>query len=166
VRDFVLLALYTGQRRGNIVAMRWSELSQTADGQRLWTISDPKNRETQIVPLLPEAVAVLKDRRERVAANSPFVFPSTGKSGHVRDIKRGWKRLRKAAKLNNLTVHDLRRTLGSWMALSGVSLPIIGKVLGHKSLRATEVYARLQTSAARDAMILATGKFPKLALGA
>jgi len=162
VRDFVLLALYTGQRRGNIVAMRWSELSQTADGQRLWTIADPKNRETQVVPLLPEAVEVLKDRRERFAANSPFVFPSTGKSGHVRDIKRGWKRLRKAAKLSNLTVHDLRRTLGSWMALSGVSLPIIGKVLGHKSLRATEVYARLQTSAARDAMILATGKFPKM----
>lgn len=80
VRDFVLLALYTGQRRGNIAAMRWSELSQTADGQRLWTIPDPKNRETQVVPLMPEAVEVLKDRRTRIA-ESQFVFPSSAKSG-------------------------------------------------------------------------------------
>ena len=162
VRDFILLALYTGQRRGNITAMRWSELSLTADGKRLWTIADPKNRETQVVPLMPEAVAVLTDRRKRVADSSAFVFPSTAKLGHIRDIKRGWKRVKKQAKLSNLTVHDLRRTLGSWMALSGVSLLVIGKALGHKSLRATEVYARLQTSAVHDAMSLATGKFPKM----
>lgn len=166
VRDLVLLALFTGQRRGNITAMRWSELSQTADGQRLWTIPDPKNRETQVVPLMPQAVAVLSDRRKRVP-ESEFVFPSpAAKRGHIRDIRKGWKRLKTAAKVTDLTVHDLRRTLGSWMALSGVSLPIIGKALGHKSLRATEVYARLQTSAVHDAMSLATGKFPKLLTGA
>jgi integrase len=121
---------------------------------------------------MPEGVTVLNERFKRAGDKSAkkqvqlpenaFVFPSRGKSGHIRDIKRGWKRLKKDAKLANLTVHDLRRTLGSWMAMSGVSLPVIGKVLGHKSMRATEVYARLQTSAARDAMTLATGKFPKL----
>jgi integrase len=161
VRDFIRLALFTGQRRGDVTAMRWSDLSLTANGQHQWTISNPKNGETHIVPLLPEAVAVLGVREKR-RGESQFVFPSRAKSGHIRDIKRGWKRLKKAAKLSNLTVHDLRRTLGSWMAMSGVSLPIIGEALGHKSFRSTEVYARLQTSAARDAMTLAVGKFPKL----
>jgi integrase len=141
--------------------MRWSDLSLTANGQHQWTIPDPKNDEPHVVPLLPEAVAVLSAREKR-RGESPFVFPSSrAKSGHIRDIKRGWKRVKKAARLSNLTVHDLRRTLGSWMAMSGVSLPIIGKALGHKSFRSTEVYARLQTSAARDAMTLAVGKFPK-----
>jgi integrase len=169
LRDFVRLALFTGQRRGDVSAMRWSELSLTATGQHQWTISNPKNGETHVVPLLPQAVAVLAERQqaakqkeEEKKISSPFVFPSSGKSGHIRDIKRGWKKLKKNAKLANLTVHDLRRTLGSWMAMSGVSLPIIGEALGHKSLAATKVYARLQTSASRDAMMLAVGKFPAL----
>jgi len=169
LRDFIRLALFTGQRRGDVSAMRWGDLSLTATGQHQWTISDPKNGETHVVPLLPEAVAVLAERQQAAKAkeaekkiSSPFVFPSNGKSGHIRDIKRGWKRLKKDAKLANLTVHDLRRTLGSWMAMSGVSLPIIGEALGHKSLAATKVYARLQNSAARDAMTLAVAKFPAL----
>ena len=161
VRDIILLALYTGQRRGNIAAMRWNELSVTADRERLWRIPDPKNREPQVVPLMPEAVRVLAARMKKRGDNE-FVFPSRSKSGHIRDVKRGWKRLKKEAKLENLTVHDLRRTLGSVMATSGVSLPVIGKVLGHKSMRSTEIYARLQTSAARDAMTLAVAKFPKM----
>ncbi|MGD0163032.1 MAG: site-specific integrase [Candidatus Sulfotelmatobacter sp.] len=169
VRDFIRLALFTGQRRGDVSAMRWDELSLTATGQHQWTISNPKNGETHVVPLLPQAVAVLAERQEAAKKkeedkkiSSPFVFPSRGKSGHIRDIKRGWKKLKKNAKLANLTVHDLRRTLGSWMAMSGVSLPIIGEALGHKSLAATKVYARLQTSAARDAMTLAVTHFPAL----
>ena len=159
LRDFIRLALFTGQRRGDVSAMRWSELSLTAMGQHQWTISNPKNGETHVVPLLPQAVEVLAER-EKKRGTSLFVFPSSGRTGHIRDVKRGWKRLKKTAKLANLTVHDLRRTLGSWMAMSGVSLPIIGNALGHKSLAATQVYARLQTSAARDAMTLAVGKFP------
>jgi len=169
VRDFIRLALFTGQRRGDVSAMRWSDLSLTATGKHQWTISNPKNGETHVVPLLPQAVAVLAERQlaakkkeEAEKISRPFVFPSRGKSGHIRDIKRGWKRLKKDAKVSNLTVHDLRRTLGSWMAMSGVSLPIIGEALGHKSLAATKIYARLQTSAARDAMALAVGKFPTL----
>jgi integrase len=65
-------------------------------------------------------------------------------------------------------MHDLRRTLGSWQAAAGASLPIIGKSLGHKSLRATQVYARLNLDPVRtsvnqavSAMVLAANK-PKL----
>lgn len=169
LRDFVVLALFTGQRRGDVSAMRWEELSLTATGQHQWTIPNPKNEEPHVVPLLPQAVAVLakrlqaaKKREEEKKISSPFVFPSRGRSGHIREIKNGWKKLKKEAKLTNLTIHDLRRTLGSWMAMSGVSLPIIGDALGQKSLAATKIYARLQNSAARDAMTLGVAKFPAL----
>jgi integrase len=62
--------------------------------------------------ILAERQEAAKKKEEDKKISSPFVFPSRGKSGHIRDIKRGWKKLKKNAKLANLTVHDLRRTLG------------------------------------------------------
>jgi integrase len=142
--------------------MRWDELSQTATAQRQWIIPKPKNGEPHVVPLVPEAVAILKERRKRVASNSEWVFPSDSASGHVTDVKNGWTKLLKEAKITNLRVHDLRRTLGSWQASAGVSLTIIGGTLGHKSTAATQVYARLQQdNPVRQAMRLAVGGMMK-----
>ena len=52
----------------------------------------------------------------------------------------------------DLRIHDLRRTLGSWMAMNGTSLLVIGKGLNHRSSAATEIYARLSVDPVRDAM--------------
>lgn len=60
------------------------------------------------------------------------------------------------AGLEGLRMHDLRRTLGSWQAGLGVSLPVIGRSLGHKSLQATQVYARLDLDSVRTAVCAAT----------
>lgn len=152
--DFIYLSLYTGARRSNVLAMRWAEVSQTADGQRLWTIPVTKTGKSHAVPLVREALAILQERRRRVTG--AWVFPSDSKSGHVRDLKRGWKRFCKNAKLDNLRIHDLRRTLGSWEAATGASLPVIGKSLGHRSVAATAVYSRLHLDPVRDAIETAT----------
>jgi len=70
--------------------------------------------------------------------------------------------------LKDLKIHDLRRTLGSWQAAAGVSLPIIGKSLGHRTTTATAIYARMNldpvresVSAAVTAMMTAGKKKPK-----
>jgi integrase len=55
-------------------------------------------------------------------------------------------------KIENLRLHDLRRTLGSYMAMNNQSLQIIGKVLGHKSPAATQIYSRLAFDPIRQAM--------------
>lgn len=52
----------------------------------------------------------------------------------------------------NLRIHDLRRTQGSWQAIQGTSLQVIGKSLGHKSQAATAIYSRLNLDPVRDAM--------------
>lgn len=52
----------------------------------------------------------------------------------------------------DLRLHDLRRTVGSWLATSGTSLPLIGAVLNHKSATATQIYARLADDAVRAAL--------------
>jgi len=91
-----------------------------------------------------------------------YVFPAAivpGKpstSMHIMDPKASWRRLIIRAELVNLRPHDLRRSIGSWMALGGVGLPIIGAALGHKDQRSTAVYARLNDGAVRAAMNRAT----------
>ena len=60
------------------------------------------------------------------------------------------------AEIENLRIHDLRRTLGSWQANTGASLHVIGKSLGHKSLAATQVYARLGIEPVRESVDKAT----------
>jgi integrase len=52
----------------------------------------------------------------------------------------------------DIRLHDLRRTFGSYQAITGASLPIIGKTLGHKSQVSTQVYARLNDDPVRDSM--------------
>jgi integrase len=57
---------------------------------------------------------------------------------------------------NGVTLHDLRRTLGSWQARTGASLAIIGKSLNHKSPQATAIYARLDLDPVRQSVNTAT----------
>jgi integrase len=146
LQDFVVVALFTGARRNDILSMRWQDLNFETTS---WTIPDPKSRVPYIVPLLPEVVEALKGRKKK----KDWVFPGVGKTGHLTGFKHSWPELLKRAKLKEFRIHDLRRTLGSWMATGGESLPVIGKALGHAtSLGATSIYARIQNDAVKNAM--------------
>ena len=57
-----------------------------------------------------------------------------------------------AKREGDLRLHDLRRTVGSWLAMSGASLPLIGKVLNHSNASTTQIYARIAEDAARQAL--------------
>lgn len=61
----------------------------------------------------------------------------------MEDPKRPWQELLRNAEIENLRLHDLQRTNGSMQAITGASLPIIGKSLGHKSSSSTMIYARI-----------------------
>ena len=149
--DFFLLALLTGARRSNLQAMRYSEISLD---EGIWRIPITKNGTSQNVTLSPEAVIVLRNRKQ--SAESDFVFPGTGKTGHLTEPKNAWKRILKEAELDDLRIHDLRRTLGSWQAKTGASLTVIGKSLNHKTHQATAIYARLDLDPVRASVNTAT----------
>jgi len=119
---------------------------------KIWTISaaDAKGEETITVPLLPPVLEILKRRNK--TATTEWVFLGTGRTGHLVEPKGAWKRILKTAGLSDLRLHDLRRTLGSWQAIVGSSLLVIGKSLGHKSASSTEIYARLSNTAVRQSM--------------
>ena len=150
MRDFFLMALLTGARRANVSEMRWVDVDLEVG---VWRIAKTKNGTPQSVTLSPEAVTVLQSRR---AGGGEFVFPGAGKTGHIVEPKKAWATLLKAAGIGNLRIHDLRRTLGSWQARTGASLPIIGKSLNHKTHQATAIYARLDLDPVRASVNTAT----------
>lgn len=152
MRDFFTLALLTGARRANVSSMAWADVDLD---NASWRIAKTKNGTPQNVTLSPEAVLILKARKES-AGSSPFVFPGVGKSGHIVETKTAWARLLKNAGIENLRVHDLRRTLGSWQARTGASLLVIGKSLNHKTHQATGIYARLDLDPVRQSVNTAT----------
>jgi integrase len=141
IKDIVLLALTTGARKANIFSMSWSDIDLE---NGLWVIPAPmsKNKKSMGVPLIPEAIEILKKRR--LKTESIFVFPSKGRSGHITEIRRSWNKLLERAEITEFVFHDLRRTVGSWQAHIGSSDIIIGKSLGHHSTQSTRVYARIR----------------------
>jgi len=152
IRSFFLLSLLTGARRSNVQAMAWADIDFAT---ALWRIPETKSGKPVVVPLTGPALAILAARRE-AADGSPWVFPSYGQSGHLVEPKGAWKRVCQRAGLQDVRIHDLRRSLASHMAMAGVGLPIVGKMLGHTQSRTTEIYARLAVQPVRQAAELAT----------
>jgi len=151
-RECIMLCLMTGARRSNVQAMRWEDVSLE---RGTWRIPDTKSGEPVLVPLVPKAVEILQGRLEQ-AGDEPWVFPGTGKQGHLVELKSVWARILERAKIKDLRLHDLRRSLGSWMAAQGASLTVIGKGLGHKNTSTTAIYSRLNIDPVREAMERAT----------
>ena len=149
LRDYVLLSMFTGGRRSNILSMRWKEISFE---RQLWSVpaAKSKNAAKMDIPLIPDAIEILGRRKSHTS--SVFVFPGSGKTGHYAEPKTAWRTLIKRTGLDNIRIHDLRRTLGSWQTMTGASSTIVGKTLGHKSPEATAVYARMNLDPVRASM--------------
>jgi integrase len=139
IRDYLLISLSTGARKNNVLSMRWKDLDLELG---MWTIPDTKNGTSQTILLTPNELAILRERQQNPKSRE-WVFPGPDTSKHLCDPKKGWARILKKAKINDLHLHDLRRTLGSYMAMSGVSLSVIGNTLNHKDVSTTRrVYAQ------------------------
>ena len=147
-RAYFRLALLLGPRRQELLRVRWSELDFSA---RAWRLPTTKAGRPHLLPLPTPAVEILEAMPSR--GQSEWVFPSpTARSGHLEEPKRAWQRIRERANTKDVRIHDLRRTLGSWLAASGYSLPMIGRVLNPSQPSATAVYARLDLEPVRRAL--------------
>ena len=150
-RDCILMMLLSGQRRACALSMRWDEI----DFDRAeWRIPAEKMKSGEIhrVPLVGEAIRILRDRSAK--SESEWVFPSERRENHIREPKGPWTLILENAGISDLRFHDLRRTLASYMAITGASLLTIAQMLGHKvaSSSVTGIYARLSLEPVRQAM--------------
>lgn len=153
-KNYVMISLFTGMRRNNVLTMRWEHVD-FASG--LIYVPDSKGGQPLQIPMVNQVRELLLKISQ--GKKSGWVLPSKkSASGHFEDPKRPWQELLRVADIKDMRIHDLRRTMGSWQAISGASLPIIGKSLGHKSTSATQVYSRLTVDPIRDSMQTATDK--------
>jgi integrase len=139
--------------------MKWQDWHPE---RQIWTVAHPKNGEAYDVSLIREATEVLERRRKFAADSDIFVFPGVGKEGHLMELRKPWHEFRKRANIPEIHVHDLRRTVGSYLAINGAPLLQIAAVLGHKSMQSTLIYARLQEQPVREAREAAQAKMFEL----
>lgn len=167
-KDFILLSLFTAARRENVLAMRWQDLNFHGG---TWTVPGEfsKNGSALTIPLTDYVRDILERRRSASAIKvaqkasrdrtkecetegsqaSPYVFPASSGTGHMAPPNKRWKALLVEAKLEDLRLHDLRRTFGSWAAAGNTSLPLIGRMLGHKSSRSVSMNLKHLVESAR-----------------
>lgn len=148
VKSAIMLYLLTGMRKSELLTARWEWVDFDRKELRL---PDTKGGKPHVVPLVNEAIEILRGLPRQ--AENPHIFPSPTHHGkRFWNIDPHWRRIRAAAGLDHIHLHDLRRSLGSWMAEDGVSLQIIGKVLGHADINTTKIYSRLTDDPARVAL--------------
>jgi integrase len=172
--DFFRLLILTGARRTPFCGMRWRDLDLEA-GVWLVPAAWAKSKREMAIPLAGDAVRILRERRASVSdarrslarselterelakreeREHQWVWPSADSaSGHAVNPEKPWRRILKAAGVKEwATLHDVRRTLGSRLAMNGVAGATISKVLGHVSPQSLKHYAHLDVTAGREAV--------------
>ncbi len=137
----------TGARRGEVLKATWGQFDLTA---AVWVkpSSHTKQNKLHRVPISDGAVDVLQ--RARRLTNGEYVFP--GRSGEALvEIKKLFHAVRLEAAISDFRIHDIRHSYASFLVSDGVSLPVIGKLLGHTQAKTTSRYAHLEDDPLRQA---------------
>jgi integrase len=154
VSDFFRLLLLTGVRWGNLCAADWSEFDLE---NNLWVIPSAKSKSgyAMEIGLRAEAVEILRRRR---GLHKQWVFPSPKRAavGHLVEPSFAFHRVLEVAEIKtHTTVHDLRRSFGSELVNKNVSLSIVAKALGHRTIQTTQKhYGHVQHDAVMAALAL------------
>ena len=135
----VMLALTTGMRRGEILALRWPDID-LARGSIV--IHEAKNREGRAVPLAPGVLALLGKHAQVRHLHSDLVFARSDQPRGI-DFDHAFIDAVRAAHIDNFRFQDLRHTAAAYLAMSGATAAEIAAVLGHKTLATVKRYAHL-----------------------
>ncbi|MBF0400827.1 MAG: tyrosine-type recombinase/integrase [Magnetococcales bacterium] len=152
----IRLIILTGARLGEILSLRWDEVDFQHGALRL---SDSKTATTtgtasgaKAIPLNPPALELLSSL-PRIEGN-PHVIVGKIEGHAMVNINKPWRAIRANAGLETLRIHDLRHAFASVGASMGMSLPVIGKLLGHTQAATTQRYAHLSDDPLQKATAL------------
>lgn len=141
----IRLLLFTGARKNEILSLKWSSVDLERE---MIFLPDSKTGQKPIF-LSGPARAILSEL-PRMSGN-PFVICGSKPGEHLTDLKRPWEKLLKEAGITDLRIHDLRHHFASTGAMGGLSLPMIGRLLGHARAETTARYAHLADDPVRKA---------------
>ena len=126
---FVRLALATGARRGELLKLKWRNVDLREGSVFL---RDTKNKDDRRVPLIGEARTRLEEWSKVRRLDDPRVFPGS-RPGTSPLIDAAWREAKRVAGVENLRIHDLRHSCGTYLARAGANAFQIAAVLGHRS---------------------------------
>jgi len=134
----VVLAISTGARQGELLALRWKDLDF---GRGVAVLHDTKNNERRAIPIEGLAREVLEERGRIRRFDTDLIFAND--SGKAHFPKKPWGQALQDAEIEDFHFHDLRHTAASYLVMSGATLAEIAEVLGHKTLEMVKRYAHL-----------------------
>lgn len=146
-RHAIWLLLLSGLRVNELLRAKWSDIDWD---NRTLQIGITKNGEPLLAPLSDAALDRLR-LIPRIKDN-PYIICGRKPGTHLVNLYEVWVRIRKAANLNDVRLHDLRRTVGSWLVQGGQTLYLVGAVLNHKDPKTTAGYAYFQTQQREEAL--------------
>lgn len=148
--------LLTGARKSEALQATWDQFNLD---KGVWTKPShmTKQKKTEYLPLSGKALELLQEIK-KLSGHSLFLFPGRVEGQPIQEIKTFWKTAIKAANLDNVRIHDLRHTHASHLVSSGLSLSIVGKLLGHTQASTTQRYAHLADEPLREAAELFSSK--------
>lgn len=147
---FVLMALTTGARRGELRGLHWCDVDLVRAEAIL---HDTKNGDRRVLVLLPQVIAELERFAPKDAVTSQaLVFRSRLRPSQPYATAKVFNEAVEAAAIKNFRFHDCRHCTASYMAQSGASLLEIADTLGHRQLRMVQRYAHLNTDSRRQLM--------------
>ena len=145
----VVLSLSTGARRMEIWSLKWSDVNLE---EGILIFEKTKNDQRRSVPISGHALDLLKKKNKKRFLASPLIFPSSVDPSKPFDFRRPFMMALKSSQIKHLRWHDLRHTAASYMVQSGVSLKIVGEILGHRDLSVTQRYAHLSPEHLRESI--------------
>lgn len=147
LRHIVGLLLLTGARVSELLKAEWKHVNVEAAE---WLIPTSKTGKARHVPLSKAALNIIAQLPR--FSGCPYLLPNPKTRKPYTDIKRPWQTARKAARLNELHIHDLRHSAASFMINSGIDLFAVGRVLGHANHASTMRYSHLANDTLRAAV--------------
>lgn len=147
----IRLQLLTGARIGEALTAKWVDFDLNR-GVWIKPSHHTKQKRTEHLPLSGAAISLLGAMRDEAETDNPYVFPGKVPGQPIKDLKRFWKAITSAAEITNYRIHDNRHTHASHLVSSGLSLPVVGRLLGHTNPLTTQRYAHLADDPLRDAV--------------
>lgn len=136
-REFFIVAIHTGMRRSEILRLKPADINQR---ERYLIVQKTKNNAKRVIPLSRRCYGGLK-RAMRGKPDSAHVFNKT-----IHEIRVQFARVKAAANIEDLRLHDLRHTFACHMRLAGMDLQTLQKIMGHKNIEQTLKYAEIGPS--------------------
>lgn len=161
VANAIRLLLLTGSRRNEALSATWSQFDLE---KGVWTkpAHTTKQNKMEHLPLSSSTISLLTNMKSK--ATTEYLFPGKIPGQPFQDIKKAWKTIKTRADLPDIRLHDLRHTHASHLVSSGLSLSIVGKLLGHTQASTTQRYAHLADTPLREAAELFGEKVTLLSL--